>query len=387
MTARPFALFSPLRFATLLAKEFRQMVCDPATLFLGMILPVILILLFGWGLSMDLTKVPVALVSGESTPLARAAAEEFLGSRYFDATMLRNRQEAEALLSARRIEAIIDIPEGFSRDALQGTAQVGLTIHGVDASAATIIRTYAKATIGLMQEKIALREDSAAVIGAAGASSAGGVMMLSRSWFNEANTSAWYLVPGLSIVVLTLSASFLGSIVIAREWERGTMETLCITPATPLEIVLSKFLTNYALITVGGLLTFLTAIFVFDAPVRGSLLLLALTILLYSAWAISFGLFLSAFLKSQFVAIQLAVIGSYLPSLILSGYLFDLRSVPVFISVIGRLMPPTYAIESVKILYLSGGPEHIVLSNLAILGAWVVLFLALALAATQKRLD
>lgn len=387
MTARSFALFSPLRFTTLLLKEFRQMVCDPATLFLGMILPVILILLFGWGLSMDLTKVPVALVTGESTPLARAAAEEFIGSKYFDATMLRSRQEAEALLSARRIEAIIDIPEGFSRDALQGTAQVGLTIHGVDASAATIIRTYAKATIGLMQEKIALREDSAAIIGAAGASSAGGVMMLSRSWFNEANTSAWYLVPGLSIVVLTLSASFLGSIVIAREWERGTMETLCITPATPLEIVLSKFLSNYALITVGALLTFLTAVFVFDAPVRGSLLLLALTILLYSAWAISFGLFLSAFLKSQFVAIQLSVIGSYLPSLILSGYLFDLRSVPVFISVIGHLMPPTYAIESVKILYLSGGPEHIVLSNLAILGAWVVLFLALALAATKKRLD
>ena len=120
---------------------------------------------------------------------------------------------------------------------------------------------------------------------------------------------------------------------------------------------------------------------------RGSLLLLALTILFYTAWAISFGLFLSAFLKSQFVAIQLAVIGSYLPSLILSGYLFDLRSVPAFISAVGHLMPPTYAIESVKILYLSGGPEHIVLSNLAILAAWVVLFLALALAATKKRLD
>ena len=336
---------------------------------------------------MDLTRVPAAVVEGESTPLARALTQEFVGSRYFDITTLRNRTEAEALLSARRIEAIIDIPQGFERDASRGEAVIGLTIHGVDASAATIIRTYAKAAVALLQEKIALREDGAAMTGVSGAGSAGGVMMLSRSWFNEANTSAWYLVPGLSIVVLTLSASFLGSIVIAREWERGTMETLAITPATSLEIVLSKFIANYALITVGSLLTFLTAVFIFDAPVRGSLLLLALTMLFYTAWAVSFGLFLSAFLKSQFVAIQLAVIGSYLPSLILSGYLFDLRSVPAFISAVGHMMPPTYAIESVKILYLSGGPEHIVLSNLAVLAAWVVLFLALALAATKKRLD
>ncbi len=379
--------FSPVRFMTLLMKEFRQMICDPATIFLGTILPVILILLFGWGLSMDLTKVPAAIVEGESTPLARAVTQEFVGSRYFDITTLKSRTEAEALLSARRIEAIIDIPQGFEEDASRGEGAIGLTIHGVDASAATIIRTYAKAAIALLQEKIALRGDGAAMTGVSGGSARGGVMMLSRSWFNEANTSAWYLVPGLSIVVLTLSASFLGSIVIAREWERGTMETLSITPATSFEIVLSKFLANYALITVGSLLTFLTAVLIFDAPVRGSLLLLALTILFYTAWAISFGLFLSAFLKSQFVAIQLAVIGSYLPSLILSGYLFDLRSVPAFISAVGHLMPPTYAIESVKILYLSGGPEHIVLSNLAILAAWVVLFLALALATTKKRLD
>ena len=371
--------FSPVRFMTLLLKEFQQMVCDPATIFLGTILPVILILLFGWGLSMDLTRVPAAVVESEATPLARALTQEFVGSRYFDITTLRNRTEAEALLSARRIEAIID--------ASRGEAVIGLTIHGVDASAATIIRTYAKAAVALLQEKIALREDGAAMTGVSGAGSTGGVMMLSRSWFNEANTSAWYLVPGLSIVVLTLSASFLGSIVIAREWERGTMETLAITPATSLEIVLSKFLANYALIAVGSLLTFLTAVFIFDAPVRGSLFLLALTMLFYTAWAVSFGLFLSAFLKSQFVAIQLAVIGSYLPSLILSGYLFDLRSVPAFISAVGHMMPPTYAIESVKILYLSGGPEHIVLSNLAVLAAWVVLFLALALAATRKRLD
>ena len=187
--------FSPVRFMTLLMKEFRQMICDPATIFLGTILPVILILLFGWGLSMDLTKVPAAVVEGESTPLARAVTQEFVGSRYFDITTLKSRTEAETLLSARRIEAIIDIPQGFEENASRGEGAIGLTIHGVDASAATIIRTYAKAAIALLQEKIALRGDGAAMTGVSGAGSAGGVMMLSRSWFNEANTSAWYLVP------------------------------------------------------------------------------------------------------------------------------------------------------------------------------------------------
>ena len=188
-------------------------------------------------------------------------------------------------------------------------------------------------------------------------------------------------------MVLTLSASFLGAIIIAREWERGTLEMLSVTPASPGAILAAKFLVNFLLTAVGAMLAFFAAVFVFEVPVRGSLWLLAATILLYSAWAIAFGLLLSAVFKSQFTAIQFAVIGSYLPSLMLSGYLFDLRSVPWFISAVGRLMPPTYAIESVKILYLSGEPERIVLANLALLAAAALGFFTLALVFARKRLD
>ena len=262
-----------------------------------------------------------------------------------------------------------------------GRAQIGLTVHGVDASAASIIRTYAAAVVAGLSQKIALREDFALLGSSAGpqAQTSGAAALLSRTWFNEANTSAWYLVPGLSIVVLTLSASFLGAIIIAREGERGTLEMLSVTPASPGAILAAKFLVNFLLTAVG--------VFVFEVPVRGSLWLLAATILLYSAWAIAFGLLLSAVFKSQFTAIQFAVIGSYLPSLMLSGYLFDLRSVPWFISAVGRLMPPTYAIESVKILYLSGEPERIVLANLALLATAALGFFALALVFARKRLD
>ena len=393
MTAAPPSL---RRFLALLFKEFAQMRADPATLFMGTLLPVILILLFGWGLSMDLNRVGVAAALGEDSPAAQALIAKLRGSPYFELTTVRSREEAEALLSERRIDAVLDIPPGFAEAAARSDARLGLTIHGVDASAASIIRTYVKAATGLMLEGAALREDLPQTLGtpydAAAAAAppspvAGTISIVSRSWFNEANASSWYLVPGLTIVVLTLSAGFLGSIVIAREWERGTMEALCITPAAPLEIVLSKFLANFALISVGSLLSVLTAALVFEVPLRGSGLLLAAVLLSYTAWAVAFGLFLSALLKNQFVAIQLAVIGSYLPSLMLSGYLFDLRSVPAFISVVGRLMPPTYAIESVKILCLSGGPERLVLSNAALLAACAASFVLLALAATKKRLE
>ena len=386
-------------FGVLLQKEWLQMLRDPAIIFMGTLLPVILILLFGWGLSMDLNKVPVAFTSAESTPLTNEIRAALRGSPYFDVVEVHSRKEAEALFAARRVEAVMDLPPGLTKNAasgLSGAAEIGLTIHGVDASAASIIRTYAAAAIAGMSEKITLREDfalmgssggSPAAMKASGAAQSGSAALISRSWFNEANTSSWYLVPGLAVVVLTLSSSFLGAVIIAREWERGTLETLSVTPAPPAAILGAKFLVNFLLTAAGAVLVYFAATLVFGVPVRGSLGLLAAVVLVYSAWAIAFGLLLSAVFKSQFTAIQLAVIGSYLPSLMLSGYLFDLRSVPWFISAVGALMPPTYAIESVKILCLSGGPEGIVLSNLCILGAAALVFLLLALLFARKRLD
>ena len=361
----------------LLEKEWLQMVRDPAVIFMGALLPVVLIVLFGWGLSMDLLKVPAVFTAGESTALTAEVRAAFRGSPYFELTEVPSRHDAERLFAARRTEVIIDLPPGFTRDAAMGRAQIGLTVHGVDASAASIIRTYAAAVVAGLSQKIALREDFALLGSSAGpqAQTSGAAALLSRTWFNEA------------IVVLTLSASFLGAIIIAREWERGTLEMLSVTPASPGAILAAKFLVNFLLTAVGAMLAFFAAVFVFEVPVRGSLWLLAATILLYSAWAIAFGLLLSAVFKSQFTAIQFAVIGSYLPSLMLSGYLFDLRSVPWFISAVGRLMPPTYAIESVKILYLSGEPERIVLANLALLAAAALGFFALALVFARKRLD
>lgn len=463
--------FSPRRFFALLVKEWRQMKRDASSFIIAVLLPAALILLFGFGLSMDLQRVPSAVVLGESTPMTREIAARFTGSAYFDTTIVPTRQAAEDLMRRQLVDVIVELPQGLAQKTAAGAGEISLTIHGVDASAAMIIRTYASAALADFLARREAREDALAVIGASSeglaaeaavsaagaaqsaaaaandagtgsddnrfamplrplslgtvssqssrsgaadsdsaeaarsenetlledeatavsASSAGAlpgtIVLETRAWFNEANKSAWYLVPGLTIVVMTLTCSFMGSIVIAREWERGTMESLCTTRATPLEILSAKLCVNYGFSTLGLLLCLALARLVFEVPVRGDFGYLIATLLIYNLWAMSFGLFLSAATKRQFVAIQMAVIGSYLPALILSGYLFDLRSVPDWIAWVGHLMPPTYAIESVKILCLSGGSDDIVRSNAALLAAWSTLFFGLALNLTRKRLD
>lgn len=417
MTAAP--RFSLLRLGKLFEKEALQMARDPSVFVIGLFLPVLLVILFGYGLSMDMSEVPAAVVMGERTALTSEIAARFRGTRYFEPVFLPTRQAAEDLMRRRQVEAIVEMPAGFSRDASRGEAVLGLTLHGVDSNAAMMIRTYAYAAVSLALEKMQLREDAVQILGAdlnaASASSASSaassaassssaspsptaassaaspsvpaVQVVSRAWFNEANASAWYLVPGLTVVVMTLVCSFMGSLVIAREWERGTMESLCATPAAAFEVLLAKFAANFLVSGFGLAFCFFMSKWAFGVPLRGSGWLFAATMLVYDAWALSFGLFLSAATKRQFIAIQMAVIGSYLPALLLSGYLFDLRSVPWWISAVGHLMPPTYAIESAKILCLSGGPVSTVLSNLCILAACAIGFFALALAFTRKRLD
>ena len=371
------------RLLAVILKECTQIERDPSILLIGLFLPIFLLMLFGYGLSMDVKGVPVAIVAEDASPLSDRFTDRFLASDYFSARKVTSRLEAEALLENREVDAVLHIPSDFARRVLAGEADLGLTIHGVDANQATMIRTYVSATIAT---QLATNAELAASVSQS-ASAKPSVALSTRAWFNEANKSAWYLVPGLTIVVMTLTCSFMGSIVIAREWERGTMESLCTTRATPLEILSAKLCVNYGFSTLGLLLCLALARLVFEVPVRGDFGYLIATLLIYNLWAMSFGLFLSAATKRQFVAIQMAVIGSYLPALILSGYLFDLRSVPDWIAWVGHLMPPTYAIESVKILCLSGGSDDIVRSNAAFLAAWSTLFFGLALNLTRKRLD
>ncbi len=267
-----------------------------------------------------------------------------------------------------------------------GDGRIQLLVHGADAGRASIILSYASAALGQWAARQAERAGPAGA-GAASGSATGSVSVEQRMWFNAANSSTWYLVPGLIVLIMTLVGAFLTALVMAREWERGTLEALFVTPVRPAEILLAKMLPYCAIGLLGFVLCMLAARFLFAVPLQGSLLVLTLCSMLYLLVAVGLGLLISSVSKNQFLASQIALLASFMPSLMLSGFLFDLRNVPLAARLIGQLLPATYFMELIRTLFLAGNVWPLILRNCAILAAYALLFLALAWRVTRKRLD
>ena len=365
------------RVRALVLKETRQVVRDPSSIAIGVVLPVLLILLFGYGLSLDVTNVPVAVVLEDRSPAATELAASFRLSPYFHASFPATMVEAQGLMLDRRVDGIVRVQSDFSRRLAANDAPVQVLVHGVDANRARIIQTYAQAAVG----QLMIRQS------AEGLAPAGGpVTVVDRLWFNEANDSHYFLVPGLVVLVMTLIGAFLTSLVVAREWERGTIEALFVTPVRAGEFLISKIVPYFVLGMIGLALCLFAAKFLFRVPVRGSLTLLTITSMLYLLVSLGLGLLISTAVKSQFVASQMAVLVTFLPATLLSGFLFDLRNMPAAVRAITYAMPARYFVALLQTLFLAGDVWSVVLPNAAVLAGMAVLLLGLTRRATHKRL-
>lgn len=373
------------RLVALTRKEFRQLLRDPSNLAIGVLLPMVLILIFGFGLSLDVKDAPVAIVLEDSSPLANDAVAGFQLSPVFAPVRVKAMQDAEALLAQREVEAIIRLPADFSSRLFAGGAHAQVLVHGGDASRAAIILRYANGALGQWAARQGERNGSAARADALPAN--GKVALEQRMWFNAANTSTWYLVPGLIVLIMTLVGAFLTALVMAREWERGTLEALFVTPVRPFEILLAKILPYMAIGMCGLVLCLLAARFLFHVPIQGSLPLIVAVSLLYLFVAVAMGLLISCVTRNQFLASQAALLSSFMPSLMLSGFLFDLRNVPWLVRSIGQLLPATYFMDLLKTLFLAGNVWPLVLRNSAVLAGYAVLLVFLAHRVTRKSLD
>lgn len=208
-----------------------------------------------------------------------------------------------------------------------------------------------------------------------------------RLWFNAANSSTWYFVPGLVVIVITIVGAFLTALVIAREWERGTMEMLFSTPVKPAEILLSKVI-PYFIVGIGGLfLCLFAARFIFEVPIEGSLTVIIGSSCIYLLTALGAGLWISGITKNQFLASQLVIIISFLPSVMLSGFVFDLRNVPSAISAVSYVLPPTYFMELIRASFLSGTDAVTVLKDVSILAGYAFLFFFFVTRTLKKTLE
>jgi ABC-2 type transport system permease protein len=298
-------------------------------------------------------------------------------SPYFKATLLDSMPVAQQIMFARKVQGIVRIRSDFSRHLALGDAEVQVLVHGTDANSARIIEGYAQGAIGQWSaRRVAEGRDLAA----------GPVTVESRLWFNEANDSHYFLVPGLIVMIMTLIGAFLTALVMAREWERGTLEALFVTPVRADEILLGKTVPYFVLGMAGLLLCVLASRFLFGVPLRGSLWVLAGVSMLYLLVALGIGLLVSSATRSQFVASQIALLVSFLPAMMLSGFLFDLRSMPVAVRAITYLMPARYYVALLQTIFLAGDIWSVIIPNTIVLAMIATALLLLARMATQKKL-
>ena len=380
VTRSPSVLSSPRgRIRALVIKETRQLLRDQGNILVGLFLPVLLILIFGYGLSFDVKNMPVAIVMNDASPMAADVVSGFYLSPYFSPVTLTSMHDAEKLMMDRQVDGIVRLSSDFTRNLAGGSATIQLLVNGVDANRARVMQAYAQGAISQWStRRIAQGEVGNGI---------GSVRIEQRAWFNEANTSTWFLVPGLIVIIMTLIGAFLTSLVMAREWERGTLEALFVTPVRSIEVLISKIVPYFCVGLVGLMLCLLAARFLFEVPIRGSLLLILIGSMLYLLVALGIGLLISSAVKNQFLASQIAIIVSFLPALMLSGFIFDLRSVPWVVRAISNLLPATYYVELLQTLFLAGNVWPLVLKDCAVLAVAAAVLLSLARAKTRKELS
>lgn len=365
------------RVWSLVKKEMRQIVRDPSSIAIGIVLPVVLILLFGYGMSLDVTHLPVAIVLEDPSPTSTDLAASFELSRYFDVQKTTSMRRAEDWMLTRKVDGIVRIRPDFSRRLSRGDAEVQLLVHGIDANRARIIQGYVQGAIGVWAARRSAEGEQVL---------SGPVQVQNRLWFNETNESRYFLVPGLIVLVMTLIGALLTSLVVAREWERGTMEALFVTPVRPGEILLGKTIPYFVLGMIGLVLCLISAKFLFHVPFRGSVVVLIGVSMLYLLVALALGLLISSALKSQFVASQITLLVTFLPAVMLSGFLFDLRSLPAVVQLITYLLPARYYVTLLQTIFLVGDIWAVILPNAAVLAAMMTVLLWLARRAIRKQL-
>jgi len=368
-----------MRLRGLVRKEFLQILRDPSSIAIAFIMPVVLLLIFGYGLSLDAEHVPLAVVVEQPSADTASFISAFQHSRYFDPIPMSGMHEAEQALQARQVNGIIHLRENFARQRRgSGGASVQIILNGVDANTARLVHGYVNGAWEKWLEQEARSNATATNVP---------VQLQERVWFNTELRSRDFLVPGLIAVIMTLIGALLTAMVMAREWERGTMEALLVTPVAIQEVLLGKLIPYFILGTGGLILSVVAAVWLFDIPLRGSLIVLFVASSLFLLAALGMGLLISIVAKNQFVAGQVAIIVTFLPAFILSGFIFDIGSMPRPVQVITHLIPARYLVAILQTVFLAGDVPGVILPNGAALLLMAAFFLGLSRWKSRKRLE
>jgi len=373
---------APLDRTRLLAiarKELIQLRRDPRSLLLAFLLPVMLLVLFGYAITWDITDISTAVVDHDRSPSSRDLIRTFGASGYFRiARQLERASEVGPLFDSGTAQIAIVIPPRFAADLGAGRpAPLQLLVDGADANTATIAIAYSRAVI----------QSWAVRAGPSGSRLPVPVQTQSRVWYNEELVSRNMIVPGLVVTIMAVLAALLTSLTIAREWERGTMEQLASTPVSRLEVVIGKLLPYLGIGMVDVFVVSILGIILFGVPFRGSVLLLAGGSLMFLTGALGFGIFISAVARSQLLASQMGMLLTYLPTVLLSGFMFSIDAMPIPLQVVSFLVPARYFLVVTRGIFLKGvGAEVLYVQGLLML-AYGVIGLTLAVRVFRKEIE
>jgi ABC-2 type transport system permease protein len=333
-------------------KEFLHILRDPRSLVMALALPILMILLFGYALTLDVDRIPTVVYDQDRSPGSRELISRFQASRYFQILGAAGDYETiERKIDRDECVLGIVVPQDYAQDVLLGrTPQVQLLFDGSDSNTASIALGYAN---GIVQAF------AAGLIAEARNRMGGGAPVTPvearlRIWYNSQLKSKNYIVPGLIALILMIIGALLTSLTLAREWEMGTMEQLLSTPLRPAEVALGKMSAYFALGVIDMLLTIIVGVFIFQVPQRGSYLFLLLTGCLFLIGALLWGILISALTRSQLLAYMLAMITSFLPAFLLSGFVFAIENMPIPIQVVTYLFPTRYFVTILKGIFLRG---------------------------------
>ncbi|GAB4359542.1 MAG: hypothetical protein Kow0060_14150 [Methylohalobius crimeensis] len=367
------------RLIALIRKEFIQIARDPSSIAIAFALPLVLLLLFGYGVSLDAKAVPLALVVERPDSNSQDFLSGFYRSEYFIPLRVATLREAQTLLLAKRVQGIVHLREDFTRRLKKGDgAPIQLIVNGIDANTARLVQGYVTGVWNQWLVRRSLKMKSSSIFP---------LEVEQRIWFNPEVESRNFLVPGLIAVIMTLIGAMLTALVVAREWERGTMEAIMSTPVSIGEILLGKLIPYFLLGTGGLLLSVAMAVWLFEVPLRGSFWLLWLASSVFLLVALGMGFLISTLTKNQFVAGQIAIIVTFLPAFILSGFIFDIHSMPTVIQWITFLVPARYYVAILQTQFLAGDIWPVIWPNLLALTVMAVFFLGRTRQLSRKRLE
>ncbi|MFB3908187.1 MAG: ABC transporter permease [Candidatus Eisenbacteria bacterium] len=394
----------PVRLAAMARKEAIQLSRDARSMILAFLLPVLLLILFGYAIQWEVESVPVAVLDQDRTARSRELVDLFRASRSFVLLgHLEDAAEIDPLLTSGRAALVLVIPPGFAADLETGRpAPVQAIVDGSDANTASIVLSYVQGITQSYGQRVRL---AARVPGGAGGPTAGGagggaggmparapqpgsgaVTAETRIWYNEELSSRNMIVPGLVAVIMMIIAAILTSLTIAREWERGTMEQLASTPVTRLEVIVGKLLPYLAIGMIDVAVCTILGVALFGVPFRGSPWLLAVLSFFFLAGALGLGIFISSVARTQLLATQMAMVATFMPAYLLSGFMFSIDVMPAPLRLVTLVVPARYFLVVTRGIFLKGvGVDVLFVPGLSMV-AFMAAGLALAVRGFRKEL-